>query len=284
MTNGNTSAIHNAAKNGDLEKVKALLKGNPDFVFSKEDEYGRTPLHYAAENGHTAVAEFLLANKAEIDAKSNIGKTPLHLAAFAGRIDVVELLLANKANVNAKDNDGRTPLHWATLRGHKDLAALLLANGADVNANNPDLVFSKDKYGETLLDRAAGYGHTEVAELPPGQTPTVSEPTGRPLLITIICILGFIGVVSNLILLFNEYQTASWDHDRVGFGMILTIGLAICFVGLWRMRAWALAGYITIQVLGAMVLASLHTLTFSQLILPIVFIAILLKYIKRMRG
>jgi len=25
--------IHEAAKNGDLEKVKALLKGNPDLVF-----------------------------------------------------------------------------------------------------------------------------------------------------------------------------------------------------------------------------------------------------------
>jgi ankyrin repeat protein len=33
-------------------------------------------LHWAAEYGHKAVAEFLLANKAEIDAKSNIGNTP----------------------------------------------------------------------------------------------------------------------------------------------------------------------------------------------------------------
>jgi hypothetical protein len=36
-----------AVKRGDVGKVKALLKGNPDFVFSK-DTNGWTPLHFAA--------------------------------------------------------------------------------------------------------------------------------------------------------------------------------------------------------------------------------------------
>ena len=36
--------IHEAAKGGDLEKVKALLKANPDLVSSK-DQAGATPLH-----------------------------------------------------------------------------------------------------------------------------------------------------------------------------------------------------------------------------------------------
>jgi len=36
-----------AAKRGDLGNVEALLKGNPDFVFSK-DTNGWTPLHFAA--------------------------------------------------------------------------------------------------------------------------------------------------------------------------------------------------------------------------------------------
>ena len=39
-----TAEIHEAARDGDLENVKALLKHYPDLVFSK-DTYGLTPLH-----------------------------------------------------------------------------------------------------------------------------------------------------------------------------------------------------------------------------------------------
>ena len=65
-----------------------------------------TPLHWRRLNGHKDVAELLLANKADVNAKDNDGETPLHMAAFKGHKDVAELLLANKADVNAKDNDG----------------------------------------------------------------------------------------------------------------------------------------------------------------------------------
>jgi ankyrin repeat protein len=39
--------LHEAAREDDLEKVKALLKDKPDLVFSK-DNNGRTPLHVVA--------------------------------------------------------------------------------------------------------------------------------------------------------------------------------------------------------------------------------------------
>jgi len=40
-----TEANPARAKSGDLAKVQALLKENPDLVFSR-DEIGRTPLHH----------------------------------------------------------------------------------------------------------------------------------------------------------------------------------------------------------------------------------------------
>ena len=134
--------IHDAAKSGDLEKIKLLLKGNPDLVFNKDAD-GRTPLHYAASCTNKDVVELLLADKADVNAKDNDGRTPLHLASEDGRKDVVELLLANHADVNAKDSYGDAPLHWVADWGRKDLVKLLLASKADINA--------KDNRGYTPL-------------------------------------------------------------------------------------------------------------------------------------
>jgi ankyrin repeat protein len=154
------SEIHDAAKAGDLEKVKALLKDHPDLVFNKDND-GRSPLHWAASHGHKNVVELLLANKAEANAKDNNGGTPLLYATAGGRKDTAALLLANKAEVNATDKGGFTPLHWAASMGHKDMAELLLTNKAEVNAKN--------NLGMTPLHyaTAGGYnvGFQAVAEL-----------------------------------------------------------------------------------------------------------------------
>ncbi len=120
--------IHDASRDGDLEKVKALLKSNPNLVISK-DNYGQTPLHYAVQYGQKTVAELLLANKADVNAKASKGVTPLHLAAQQGNKEFVELLLANKADINAKTIIGWTPLYLAAQNGHKDVATLLLQHG-----------------------------------------------------------------------------------------------------------------------------------------------------------
>ena len=179
--------IHDAAKKGDVAKVQALLKGNPNLALSRDDEFGNTPLHGAAGTGHKEVAELLLAGKADVNARNNGGATPLHWAAAGGQETLVEFLLTNGAQVNAASNDGSTPLHGAAngkvaqlllahaadvharkhdsstplhaaaLHGHKDVVELLLTAKADPNA--------KDSYGNTPLHDAAFGGHAEVAEL-----------------------------------------------------------------------------------------------------------------------
>jgi ankyrin repeat protein len=171
-----TIMIHDAALNGDLEKVKALIKDDPNLVFSK-DENGATPLLTATVVGHKEVVEMLLATKADVNAKDNNGNTPLFYAVSIGRKDLVELLLINKADVNVQNNKGATPLHFAAARGfkdildprfnailqraedggYKDVAKLLLANNADVDA--------QDNKGNTPLHLAARGGYKDVAEL-----------------------------------------------------------------------------------------------------------------------
>lgn len=150
-------SLHEAAMNGKLEKAKALLKANPDLVFS-HDSYGElTPLQFAAQYGHKDVAELLLANHAEVEAKSYGGWTPLLNAVFGGHRELVELLLKSKAQVNYQENGGRSALHVAAENSYTDIAALLLANGADVNA--------RSREGYTPLHVAAVRGAKDLLDL-----------------------------------------------------------------------------------------------------------------------
>lgn len=96
--------LEDAAQTGGLEKVKALLKDNPDFILTK-DEHHRTPLHEAAAG---------------------------YSLSFKYHKDIVELLLTNSADVNAKDNNGNTPLDFAVMAGRKDVAELLRQLGGEL--------------------------------------------------------------------------------------------------------------------------------------------------------
>jgi ankyrin repeat protein len=150
--------IHDAANRGDLEKVQALLRSDPNLVLSKDDE-GFTPLHQAVNRGHKDVAELLLAHGADVNARLRVKgqEVPLHLAVAGGHKDVVGLLLAHGADVNAKNNKGGTPLHLAAYLGHKDIVGLLLAHEADVNA--------RTNIGDTPLHSAASGQGEDVVEL-----------------------------------------------------------------------------------------------------------------------
>ena len=106
-------------------------------------------------NGQTDVAELLLAQGAEVNARTNDGVTPLMLAARKGHRDVAELLLTHKADLTARDNYGFTAFHMAADRGHAAMVELLLANQADVGP------------GARLGSRPAGPRRSEPVSWPP---------------------------------------------------------------------------------------------------------------------
>jgi len=91
-----------------VERVKELLEKGADP--NTQDEKGRTPLYWAASEGHVDVVRLLLERGVDPNTQDEFGDTPLHEAAYKGRVDVVELLLVRGADPNVKDGDGKTPL------------------------------------------------------------------------------------------------------------------------------------------------------------------------------
>ena len=55
---------------------------------------GETPLHWAAQEGHTEIARALITAGAKVNLADNYGRTPLNLAALHGHTETVEILRA----------------------------------------------------------------------------------------------------------------------------------------------------------------------------------------------
>jgi hypothetical protein len=145
--------IHDAARDGKLDKVKSLLEADASLVSAKA-KGDWTPLHYAALNCQKAVVEFLLTKGADPGAKAESGDAPLHCAVMGSNLlrdkGAVELLLAKGADVNARNKEGETPLTFAG----KEVAELLLKAKADINAKN--------KVGRTKLHREVVNGDKDM--------------------------------------------------------------------------------------------------------------------------
>jgi ankyrin repeat protein len=94
--------IHNAIDKLEIDKVRTLLKTQPELVNGR-DQAGSTPLHHAVMFPSTNIVELLLASGAKVNEKDTLGKTPLLWACSSGQQEIAKLLLDNKADVNAQN-------------------------------------------------------------------------------------------------------------------------------------------------------------------------------------
>ena len=183
LDDGGSTSSHQVSQGwqkGDLitRLVRLLLDYGANV--NVYDKSRKTPLHFAASEGHLYVARMLLERNADVRVHGDGGDTPLHLAASSHHLQIVRNLLQYNAEVNSRNEDGCTPLLMALSRenalddggstsSHQvsqgwqkgDLIArlvrLLLDYGANVNVY--------DKSRNTPLHFAASEGHLDVARM-----------------------------------------------------------------------------------------------------------------------
>lgn len=148
--------IFEAAATGRVERVRELLKEQPDLIHAYSPD-GWTALHL--NFGNLDVVNLLLDNGADINAvsKNKLVATPLQGSVVMKNLTLGKLLLDRGANVRPRGEEGTSPLHEAAGSGQIEFAKLLLERGADVNA--------RDDAGKTPLTIALESKQLEILSL-----------------------------------------------------------------------------------------------------------------------
>ncbi|CAD7679106.1 unnamed protein product [Nyctereutes procyonoides] len=98
----NRSALHLACAIGRVDVVKYLLAWKCNV--NLRDGENRTALMKAVQCQEEACVDILLKKGADPNAKDFKGNTALHYAAFEGNISIAQKLLFNKGDIEAKNN------------------------------------------------------------------------------------------------------------------------------------------------------------------------------------
>uniref|UniRef100_A0A8D3D7J1 Ankyrin repeat and sterile alpha motif domain containing 1A n=1 Tax=Scophthalmus maximus TaxID=52904 RepID=A0A8D3D7J1_SCOMX len=169
--------LHLAAWKGDEHIVQLLVHQGPshpklneqssvehkefkrcgpfDPYINAKNNDNETPLHCAAQYGHSRVVRLLLEELTDPTMRNNKFETPLDLAALYGRLEVVKLLLSAHPNLLSCNTKKHTPLHLASRNGHLPVVEVLLDAGMDIN-------YETEK--GSALHEAALFGKTDVVQ------------------------------------------------------------------------------------------------------------------------
>ena len=130
--------LFDAARNGDVTRLTALLDKHPDRLQARAKPYEWSLLHAAAEKGHVAVVDLLLKRGLDVNTREKGDNTyAMHWAAAAGQLDVVRRLADAGGDVVGQGDDHELEvIGWATCwdgcddATHRAVADFLVSRGA----------------------------------------------------------------------------------------------------------------------------------------------------------
>lgn len=116
-----------------LNLLRTYLTWDVEHILLDEDRFGRSPLHTAAQQGHTDVVKMLLELPSITFGlhPESMGGTALHAAAYSGVVEVTQMILERQivispASINYRNDNRYTPLQVAVRGGHTRVVKLLL--------------------------------------------------------------------------------------------------------------------------------------------------------------
>ena len=145
------SLLHKAARNGNYENYKMLVKFGADVNLLNLDN--QSPLNVAEASSKFQICKLLVRKRKE---KRIRYKKALHVCAKENDIDKCKIHIKSCVDVNETDEKMRTPLHVAMIFADDAICDLLLRYGADVHA--------KDSYMDDPIQLAFYYGRFKLRE------------------------------------------------------------------------------------------------------------------------
>ncbi|XP_038387984.1 putative ankyrin repeat domain-containing protein 26-like protein isoform X8 [Canis lupus familiaris] len=130
------------------------------------DGEDRTALVKAIQCQEEACVTLLLEHGADPKVKDNKGNTALHYAAHEGIVSIAEKLLLQNANIEAKNTDGLTPVLVALNENKEQMVKFLVGKGARLLSG--DTVKSSDQliseHEEEMKPENSSQNHDLVAK------------------------------------------------------------------------------------------------------------------------
>lgn len=145
-----------AAQEGHLSIVKRLLSQNGSLL-NLADNDEMTPVARAVESNHDEIALLLIDLGADIYLRLRGGKTFFELVVKHGREAVAKRLIDLKIDWHTQLTMGDTELHTAARGTNVAIVKMFIDEGADVNLQN--------KHGDTALHKASYLGYEATVRL-----------------------------------------------------------------------------------------------------------------------
>lgn len=163
MSDNENTPLHDAAIDGNLKKIKAILNSEAIILNNALNAEGKTPIFYAVTGGHDLVVKALIDSGANLNLIDYYGRsildyaydnpkilnllkeagaiepsiTDLQKAIWANNLPRVEKAISeNIESVNIPNFHLQTPLHLAIRMNNIEIVTLLLKKGANPNQDD----------------------------------------------------------------------------------------------------------------------------------------------------